>query len=65
MLETLVYLAAAVIATVILVKITPPGTSAIALIGAAIAFTAVLAAARHGPNAVVTVLDALARLIGR
>lgn len=65
MLETLIYLAATIISIVVLTKTNPPGTSPIALILLAIAFVAVLAAARHGPTALVTVLEALSRLIGR
>ncbi len=65
MLETLIYLAAAIVSIVVLTTITPPGTSPIALILLAIAFVAVLATARHGPTALVGVLDALSRLIGR
>jgi hypothetical protein len=65
MLETLLYLTATVLTIIVLVEITPSGTSPIALIFAAIAFVAVLAAARHGPAALVAVLEALSRLIGR
>lgn len=63
MLETLLYLAGAVVTIVILVRITPPGTSVTVLIALAIAFTAVLAAARHGPHEIVAIIDAIARLI--
>jgi hypothetical protein len=63
MLETLVYLAAAIATIAILVKLAPPGTSVIRLVTAAIALVAVLATARHGPTALVDVLDALARLL--
>ena len=46
------------------VKVTPPGESPVALILAAIAFFAVVAVAPHGPDQIVAVLDALARLGG-
>lgn len=65
MLETLIYLAFTLAAIAILIRITPPGTPVVAVIGLAIALVAVLASARHGPTAIVAVLDALARLIGR
>lgn len=63
MLETLLYLAAAVATITILVKLAPLGASVIGLVAAAIALVAVLATARHGPKALVDVLDALARLL--
>lgn len=65
MLETLAYLAGTLFTVVVLVKVTPPGTSPIPLVLVTIALVAVLAAARHGPIAIVTVLDAISRLIGR
>lgn len=63
MLETLIYLTAAVATIAILVKLTPPGTSVIQLVAAAVALVAVLATARHGPRALIDVFDALARLL--
>lgn len=65
MLETLAYLAVTLLTITVLVKITPSGTSPAPLVVLAIALLAVLASARHGPTALVAVLDAIARLIGR
>ena len=61
--ETLLYPAAAVATIAILMKLALPATSVIGLVAAAIALVAVLATARHGPQALVDVLDALARLL--
>lgn len=65
MLETLIYLAAAVIATTILSRILPPGTSLLSLTLAVGLLTALLAAARHGPTAIIGVIDAIGRLMRR
>lgn len=65
MLETLLYLAATLGSIAVLIKVTPPGESPVALIFAAIALFAVVAVARHGPDQLVAVIDALGRLIGR
>ena len=62
MIEALVYLTAAVAAIPALVAITPPGTSVVALILAAIALVAVLSAISHGPREVVAVPEALSKL---
>lgn len=50
MLETLLYLAATLVSIAVLIKVTPPGASPVALIFATIALFAVIAVARHGPD---------------
>ncbi len=65
MLETLVYLTAAVAATAVLTVVAPPTIPLLHLIAAVGLLTLLLAVARHGPTAIVTILDALTRLRGR
>lgn len=62
MYETVLCLAATLGTVAVLIRITPPRESPVALIFATIAFFAVVAVARHGPDQIVAVLDALARL---
>lgn len=65
MIETLLYLAATLGAVAVLIKVTPPGGSHVAVIFAAMSLFAVLAVARHGPDHLVAVLVALSQLVGR
>ena len=65
MFETLLHLAAAVAATVVLAVVAPPGTPLLPLIAGMGLLTLVLPVVRQGHGAVVTVIEALARLRGR
>lgn len=65
MTETLIYLAAAVAVVLVLAWLTPEHTPIAVSITAVGALLVVLAVARHGPQAITDVLDAIAKTIGR
>lgn len=62
MLQTLVYLAAAVGAVLLITWVVPPGTSVVPVVILVGALFLALTTAPHGPAAVASVLDAVARL---
>lgn len=59
MFETAFYTVVALCAIAILIRITPAGTSIIGLVIVTVIFIAVLAAARHGPDGLARVIEAL------
>lgn len=65
MLETPLYLTVAVTTAIVLAVVTRSMTGLVTLIATSELLTALLAAVRHGPEAIIGVLDALTRLLRR